>query len=879
MKAISVITLLLLATVGLKAAVPEHIGKPFFQNITALEYDGHNRNFDILCDRTGRVLVANFEGLIIGDGTGWKMTHTPGISRITDLFIHDNGQIWVGGYNVLGYLDENDGLHCIVNDSDTLSMFGEVRNIRQEEAGITFDTEDGTYSYLNGQIVRNREAAQMTGKVDGVNCTVQIPDQNITASATVSNGVIFYDIDGNELYRVCSDDGLCSDNISAMAYDGKGTLWGTTDNGIFRISVSPVVTHFSRTDGLPGQVCTIFCSGNKLMVGTLQGLFIKRAYDRQFTRCQGIDLACWQIAESVDGTIFIAATQGLYTYKNGLERVTSRHTLSIAALADGSVITGEMDGMYRIYQGRREERINDIPNVLKFDMDDKGGIKAMNNYQQTFYAAGPDYIFRPVETDDGALLTHYRDQHGRYWHSGLYGDAVVCDELPADESVWLNMFEKNTIDAICVSGNSAFLGGNFGLIRMDLEKMKTCQTYIPMPYFRSVNIDDISLYCTFSADKTDPMGQVLYSYRIHADGDWSDWSVSNSLSFDHIQSGDYALSVRCRDSFGNISFTNPVYFVIPPPIYLRWYAIILYLITSIFLAMTYQQLRNRNLKLKEERLEREVRERTAALTEAQEKLLAQEREVTVGKLTRGLIDRILNPMNYITNFSNLSKGLAGDLKQDIEGEKENMNTDTFDDCTDLLDMLTTNLDKIEQHGMSASRILKSMEDLLQEKSGTNELTDMVMLCRGICVSFEQVHKDDITGNEIRLEWSFPSEPVMAVADRSNFQKALTSLLSNSLFAVSKKRTKSPDGDCTINISLEKGPEGNGCIIRIYDTGIGIESTIMDKIFDPFFTTKTTAEASGTGLYLCRQNIQDMGGTIQIASEKDIYTEVTITLPK
>ena len=67
-------------------------------------------------------------------------------------------------------------------------------------------------------------------------------------------------------------------------------------------------------------------------------------------------------------------------------------------------------------------------------------------------------------------------------------------------------------------------------------------------------------------------------------------------------------------------------------------------------------------------------------------------------------------------------------------------------------------------------------------------------------------------------------------------------------------------------------------IVIKDNGIGIEDKIIDKIFDPFFTTKTTGEASGIGLYLSHDVIQNYGGNITVESVKDEYTTFTITLP-
>ena len=74
----------------------------------------------------------------------------------------------------------------------------------------------------------------------------------------------------------------------------------------------------------------------------------------------------------------------------------------------------------------------------------------------------------------------------------------------------------------------------------------------------------------------------------------------------------------------------------------------------------------------------------------------------------------------------------------------------------------------------------------------------------------------------------------------------------------------------------KNRNANKPLIR--DNGTGIEEKIIHKIFDPFFTTKTTGEASGVGLYLSREIIQNYGGDITVISEKNEYTEFSIILP-
>jgi signal transduction histidine kinase len=80
----------------------------------------------------------------------------------------------------------------------------------------------------------------------------------------------------------------------------------------------------------------------------------------------------------------------------------------------------------------------------------------------------------------------------------------------------------------------------------------------------------------------------------------------------------------------------------------------------------------------------------------------------------------------------------------------------------------------------------------------------------------------------------------------------------------------------VNVTVKTS--GKTILLTVYDNGVGIEETILNKIFDPFFTTKTTGEAAGVGLYLSREIIQNHGGDISAASVKNEYSEFTITLP-
>jgi signal transduction histidine kinase len=58
----------------------------------------------------------------------------------------------------------------------------------------------------------------------------------------------------------------------------------------------------------------------------------------------------------------------------------------------------------------------------------------------------------------------------------------------------------------------------------------------------------------------------------------------------------------------------------------------------------------------------------------------------------------------------------------------------------------------------------------------------------------------------------------------------------------------------------------GCSIRVNDNGIGIDDEIQNKIFDVFYRGSEKSTGSGVGLYIVREVLRKMGGSITVDSE-------------
>jgi two-component system NtrC family sensor kinase len=67
-------------------------------------------------------------------------------------------------------------------------------------------------------------------------------------------------------------------------------------------------------------------------------------------------------------------------------------------------------------------------------------------------------------------------------------------------------------------------------------------------------------------------------------------------------------------------------------------------------------------------------------------------------------------------------------------------------------------------------------------------------------------------------------------------------------------------------------------LEVRDTGPGIPPELQPRIFEAFFTTKPPGEGTGLGLSLCRNIVDEHGGTLTLESVVDAGTTFTIDLP-
>jgi signal transduction histidine kinase len=108
-------------------------------------------------------------------------------------------------------------------------------------------------------------------------------------------------------------------------------------------------------------------------------------------------------------------------------------------------------------------------------------------------------------------------------------------------------------------------------------------------------------------------------------------------------------------------------------------------------------------------------------------------------------------------------------------------------------------------------------------------------------------------NDIRLQAR--GSEVMVLGDPRALEQVCVNLLSNAIDA-------SPRGGC-VGITVDAPTPEAFARIDVTDTGPGILREARERVFDPFFTTKPADQGTGLGLYIVREIVQDLGGSVRI----------------
>ncbi len=297
--------------------------------------------------------------------------------------------------------------------------------------------------------------------------------------------------------------------------------------------------------------------------------------------------------------------------------------------------------------------------------------------------------------------------------------------------------------------------------------------------------------------------------------------------------------------------------------------LILAVLAGLALIIALFQYRNNRLKQKAKaKIEKAYNE----LKQTQQQLIQSEKMASLGELTAGIAHEIQNPLNFVNNFSEVSKELAEEMKEELT-------TGNAEVANEIASDLVQNLEKINYHGQRAAAIVKGMLQHSRQSSGKKEPTDINALAdEYLRLAYHGLRAKDKSFNAA-FETNFDSTLPKLNVIPQDIGRVLLNIINNAFYAVNEKKKSAGLSATSYEplITVQTKKVNDKVEVIVTDNGNGIPQNIIDKIFQPFFTTKPTGQGTGLGLSLAYDIVKAHGGELKVETKEGEGTTFIIQL--
>jgi two-component system C4-dicarboxylate transport sensor histidine kinase DctB len=255
-----------------------------------------------------------------------------------------------------------------------------------------------------------------------------------------------------------------------------------------------------------------------------------------------------------------------------------------------------------------------------------------------------------------------------------------------------------------------------------------------------------------------------------------------------------------------------------------------------------QKVRERTLDLEAEISERQKAE--IELRSTQEELIHAGKMAALGQMSAAIAHEINQPLAAIQTFSASTRVLYE--KDDKKGVSANL---------EMIASLTKRLAGITSHLRTFSHKSAMKRDPVSlEYCVDRALALLQTTIDHAEIEVVRVVPDDavVCGNEIRLE------------------QVLVNLIRNAIDAMQGRPIR--------KLTLQATREQKFWVLRVGDTGSGIEQENLSKLFEPFFSTKNAGVGLGLGLSLSYTIIRGFGGSVTCENNPDGGASFYVKLP-
>lgn len=409
-----------------------------------------------------------------------------------------------------------------------------------------------------------------------------------------------------------------------------------------------------------------------------------------------------------------------------------------------------------------------------------------------------------------------------------------------------------------------------------------------------------------------------YAYRMDAfDKDWNYPGTRNRAGYTNLNPGKYVLRVKAsnNDNLWNEAGTSLTLIITPPFWNTPWFKtlaglLILASVYSVYLIKTYQikeenkrlearvhertrmieeqkqeilknhhelELLNQEISQQNEILERKVEERTRDLRASNNELAASEEEL------RQTLEHALQINEELTE----SKELLNQQNQELHKINTELDHFVYSTSHDLRAPLSSLLGLINIAKMAPIEEVKATYFDMMEKS----IMKLDTFAKNI-ISYYKNARLEVRVQPLDFEELFnETTDFLKYMDRSNTIRKEISVIGHDIFYSDHFRLRIVFNNIISNSIQYSNPRASDSFIRVRividerqaliefeDNGCGIDAENIEKVFNMFYRASESSKGSGLGLYIVKETVRTLGGTIRVNSTFGEGTLFSIQLP-
>ena len=190
---------------------------------------------------------------------------------------------------------------------------------------------------------------------------------------------------------------------------------------------------------------------------------------------------------------------------------------------------------------------------------------------------------------------------------------------------------------------------------------------------------------------------------------------------------------------------------------------------------------------------------------------------------------------------------------------------------DVPDIAREQAERIEQSSERLVLIVSDLLDVARIQSGKLKITKEVVGLAPIITSVVEVLAPSAHEKGVELSVADITGNILVLSDNKRLHQIFTNIISNAIKYTHRG-----------TIEIAATTKRDRVEVRVKDTGMGISAADQQKLFAPFFrVSDTEVEAitgTGLGMWITKQFIELLDGSISVESIKGVGTHIVITLP-